>query len=233
MAQKQKFNLIVFDFETGGLQCQDNPALEIAVICLDSISLKEVDRYESYIIPYKGREGQELIIQPKAIEYNGIKMRDVFDKGNTVEKVVAQLCAMFEKLNKETAKFSKPILCGQNVDFDIPFLQFIFERAGKELKKYVLGKDDAWGNFQPFYFDTLKLAHQMWADDETMVANKLGDICNRIGFSLVDAHKAMADVEATAACLVYFLTSMRNSGVNAGIQVTQEVKERARKKFQF
>ena len=233
MAQKQKFNLLVFDFETGGLQAQDNPALEIAVVVLDAWSLEEIDRYESYILPYKGRKGQALKIEPKALEYNGIKMSDVYDRGQSVEKVTSDLAKMFEKVNKGTAKFSKPILCGQNVDFDIPFLQFMFDITGKELKKYVLGKDDCWGNFQPFPFDTIRLAHQAWAEDETMIGHKLGDICNKIGFPLIDAHKAMVDVEATVACLRYFLKSMRNSGSNVSETIITEQKERARKQYQF
>lgn len=45
-------NYAVFDCETGGLDETKNPITQYACIILDGQTLKEVDRWETYVKPY-------------------------------------------------------------------------------------------------------------------------------------------------------------------------------------
>ena len=48
----KKANYIIFDCETGGLDPIKNPITQIALLTIDSESLKELNRWETYVKPY-------------------------------------------------------------------------------------------------------------------------------------------------------------------------------------
>ena len=83
----------------------------------------------------------------------------------------------------------KPVLIGQNIPFDIGFLQQMMAYAGLMTQFY--------GNFQPRYIDTLDLGHMAFARDPSVGSYKLELIAERLGVELADAHDADADVTAT------------------------------------
>ena len=47
-----KSNYIVFDTETGGLDETKNPITQYAAVVLDGCTLKEIDRWETFVKPY-------------------------------------------------------------------------------------------------------------------------------------------------------------------------------------
>ena len=49
-----KSDYIVFDVETGGLDETKNPMTQYAAVILDGCTLKEIDRFETFLKPYGG-----------------------------------------------------------------------------------------------------------------------------------------------------------------------------------
>ena len=137
-----------------------------------------------------------------------------------------------EKSNKHSVgKFTKTILVGHNIQsFDNDFLIAIFNYCKKDLSKYVEGRVDHFGNFQPAAIDTLHLSRMKWQDDETMMDFKLGTVINKAGLELADAHRAMNDVLANKDLFVSIVNDLRvdNSGV---VGINRKTRNRAH--FQF
>jgi DNA polymerase III alpha subunit (gram-positive type) len=62
--------------------------------------------------------------------------------------------------------------------------------------------------------------------------HKLGTACETAGVPLIDAHRAMNDVEANTELVRFFLRLLRGDG-RSGEAVMATVKERARATFKF
>lgn len=146
-----------------------------------------------------------------ALDYTNTTLEKVAD-GMDAKDLVNRLCEEFSHANTGGTYTSKPILLGHNICFDVGFLQRLFALYKKDLSKYLDGKTDAYGNFQPAYVDTLNLSRARWYDDPTMPNYQLGTCCERAGVELVDAHEAMADVNATVELYSSLIRGMRNPG---------------------
>jgi DNA polymerase III alpha subunit (gram-positive type) len=136
---------------------------------------------------------------------------------------------MFQRANPTNARNYKPILLGQNLIFDIGYLQHMAVYCKVDLKKYLDGDIDFYGNFQPNYFDTLHLGKVFFAPDDKTTSHKLGLMSNKLDVELVNAHDAMADVEATSGIFTKFMNSMRSSGGGGDNNSV----EKARDHFEF
>src|SRR5690606_12878660 len=124
----------------------------------------------------------------------------------------------------------RTLLCEHNVKFDINFMHQLFYYMGKKIEDYFSCDKDYFGNQQPNYFDTQKLAMIKWGDDKTMVKHKLTDCVNKIGEEIVNAHRAMNDVVATKSLMINFLKSLRNKNQTAE-KVAEETRFREIFKF--
>lgn len=222
-------NYVVFDCETGGLDKKNGlhainfPITQIAFVGIDGYSLTEINRYEAYI---KGKHDRNFVPTDNDVVpgYVGYGLNQVYTKGaflhtnTTVEKLenlgqeAKQVCLeiidLFESI-KSSSKFHKIILVGHNVIYDIPFLQYLFKLFNKDLDKYIEGYRDAYGNFQPVFFDTQYLSRARSTDEK--LKHNLTDVAFREGIELIDAHNAMPDTLATKNVFVSFLHSFRNS----------------------
>lgn len=204
-------NIVVFDLETGGFKAGIHAVCEVALICLDSETLQEVDRYESLIQPYCDRSGKELEYTPGAFKANGLSMKKI-SKGKPASEVAADI-VNFAKKSK--SKSLKPVLCGHNIDsFDIPHLLHFLDCFKIKLESLFTDKET---------IDTLKWAKWKWKYDPTMPSLRLGDCCKRMGIRLLDAHSAMPDTEANAKLAVSFLKSLRGGQI---VEVEKKDKER-------
>ena len=67
-------NFIVNDCETGGLDFAKNPITQYACVILDSYTLKEIDRFETFVRPY-----DDLEIEKDALEHTMVTMSDIKD----------------------------------------------------------------------------------------------------------------------------------------------------------
>jgi DNA polymerase III epsilon subunit-like protein len=211
-------SFIAFDFETGGLESQVNPATEIALIAIKGDeTLDEIGRYQGLIKPYDSA----LIYTEKAAATSGISLELLEDEGLDLNEVVDGVVDLMRSANfspKNSAGI-RSILVGHNPMFDINFLNHIFERrfdgvkgtSGQlMLESLVHGRRDHFGNFQPSYLNTWSLG-KMWFGAEAELRDfKLGTIVERAGVELSDAHRAMNDTIATADFLRTFIRNLRS-----------------------
>lgn len=190
-----KSKYIVFDCETGGLYPKENPITQFACVILDYETLKEVDRYETFIKPYN-----ELVITQEALDKTMVSMSDI-KKGISVEEFVSTLDKFLRGHNtsKKRPEMGRLVPVGQNIPFDNRFLTYAFKLCGKKWLECV------YDNF----IDTYPLAKLTWGltGEEKLT---LGINCERAKIKLTDAHGAMNDVLATAELLRYFKKKLRS-----------------------
>ena len=256
MAQEDiAFVGLVFDFETGGLECREDGATEISFHALRLDTLQVVDKYQSYIYPYKrqefnnGKKAKKLTKkneeqidlglmgydEQKALPYSNITMDLLYDRGVDLIKVVDCIIDFTKRNTICTKRGYLPIVIGQNVQFDCGFLQQIFAYAGKlkELSQIFHGVFDFFGNFQPHYIDTLDLGHLTFAYDKDITSYKLEILAERLGIELDDAHDADADVTATANIVVVCANKLRNNSGESGENVGLAKAEKTRVHFKI
>ena len=196
-------NYIVFDCETGGLDETKNPITQFACVILDGHTLKEIDRWETYVQPYA-----DLVIEKAAIEGTMVKMSDV-NRGMEVKDFVKSMTTFWEKyrMKAKNREMGRLVPVGHNVQFDIRFLNYALAWCNKpDITEWMF----------PNTIDTFALAKMTWDITGTEKLN-LTACCERAKVTLVNAHGAMNDVEATADLLRYFVKKMRSKrGENAG-----------------
>lgn len=238
-------HIICFDYETGGLECKKHAATQIAMEVLDPFTLKPIASYDSYILPYsKPKQTKRVAVIKKssrstdeenmfeytdsALNFTNTTMKMIEDKGVHVEDVMSNMVEMFIKANPNKTRNYKPILLGQNVQFDIGFLHQMAERCKIDLSKYLDGDKDYYGNFHPTRIDTLDLSKQYFANDSKVESHKLGLMSDKLGVELVDAHEAAADVRATSEMFKIYMENMRSSKGSS-----KDSEDRSRSKFHF
>ncbi len=207
-------NFVVFDCETGGFTADKNPITQIALIALDGKTFEELDRFEMYIKPY-----DDLVISKQALEVTGLKMADI---NNGVDKKVAvkNIIAFAKKNSINNSPQNRSILVGHNIVFDLGFIEYLFQSC----------KQDVYGYFSKMPECTMKLSKIFNKNAKSL---KLGDCCAEVGITIVNAHTAMADTDATAKLFRYYALKLQGVEPKAGKVITTEVKEKSRVKFQF
>lgn len=212
---------IIYDIETGGLWAHNNPIIEIAMIGLDQ-DMKEVFRYEQFVKPYKGKDGVELKVEQGALNANNIDMREVMSKGIEGKDLYKDLVKIFKESKR--GKFNKPILVGHNnCEFDNSFLEYLFDLYEKRERDTC----QLWKYVSKFNFDTMFFARQRTGHVDTMANYQLGTCCSTYGIELLNAHRAMNDVEATKELYKKFISIIRSEGTIV------EQRQRFRETFQF
>lgn len=207
---------MVFDFETGGLDSNKNPALEFAGIWLDPYDFKEITRYEAVIKPFS-----DMPIDEKALQANGITHEEL-SQGTDVNKVVAEIIERTEMANKGRMKFRKCVMVGHNVQFDIGFMMQIFNFTKNDMSKIFLGaKGYGKAAWFPSFFDTQNLAMLSYADKPEITSLNLSKCCENESIDLVDAHRAMNDTEATKDLFISYMIKMRGGSFNSGGKVAK------------
>ena len=248
--------VFVLDFETGGLNCQTSAITQIALHAIRIDTFEKLGSYVRYIYPYdrkeiKGTTTKRKVLKSKfdvdnvipmeydekALAYSAIKMDTLYTEGEPIE-VVARGALKFiqDSLPEKVAKNKKPILVGQNIDFDKGFFQQLIEYGGitKEVQKILRGKEDFYGNWQPETLDTIHLGQLALSHDPNVSSYKLEIMCETLGIELDDAHDADADVAATANVLSTLTQRMRSiGGVVSGNALQINKAEKSRKHFKI
>lgn len=212
-----KSNYIIYDCETGGLDENKNPITQYACIVLDFKSLKEIDRFETFVKSYN-----DLIIEKQALESTMVTMSDI-RKGISVEDLV-NVIIEFNKLHQAKSKIremGRLVPVGHNIVFDNRFLNYAFNFCGKNYHELVYEN----------YIDTFPLAKMTWGikGDEKL---NLTACTERAKLKLTDAHGAMNDVEATADLFRFFVKKLR-SKAGAGSSADGGGRARGREFFEF
>lgn len=183
-------NYIVFDCETGGLDPKVNPITEIAFIAFQGEDFKEIGRYEAFCQPY----GENPKYEPKALELTGITM-DMINQGKDHKTFVREIIA-FITSSKKRGRL-KPVLIAHNAQFDQGMIEECFRVAGKNIYDYV----------ERIFFDT---AHLSRLKDPDKKKHNLATACERFGIEIVNAHRAMDDVEATYQMFTQYFGLVRS-----------------------
>lgn len=190
-----KSNYIVFDCETGGLDETKNPITQYAAVILDGKTLKEIDRFETFIKPYG-----DLVIEKQAIEHTMVTMSDV-NSGMKLKDFIAAVTAWWESHRTKTKvkEMGRLIPVGHNVTFDLRFINYALALEGKPTT-------EEW--MYPNLIDTFSLGKMTWGLTGEEKLN-LGACCERAKIRLTDAHGAMNDVEATAELFRWYVKKLR------------------------
>lgn len=227
---------LIIDCETGGLSEYNNPITEIAMIAVDKLTFKELNRWETFVRPYA-----DLKIEKQALQATGITM-DMINSGKQLKNMVEMMIKFLESI---TPKFDKgnnyPIIIGHNPLFDIRFIVKAFEFVDKQLYDYVSsshedGEKPKGGMIS--YLDTCQLSREIWNDGGRFT---LTHCCQRIGYNHIDSHRAMPDVIATLRLLEFIMKRMRMDVTTKKSVMKnplgEEIKEQGitnfRKHFQF
>lgn len=200
--------LIIFDFETGGLDCTKNPVTEFAGISLNLDTLEQIDSFECLFTYYDA----ELNYDDDALKISGIS-HELISGGLELKDAISGITNFFEKSKIHgNGKGFLPILVGHNVQFDIGFLQQIFNKSNKKLDKFIQGNNDYYGNFQPKSIDTMDLSKMSWGNNSEIPNYKLITCIENAGLELNDAHRAMNDVRGTVELIRNFIQKLRSNG---------------------
>jgi len=213
-----KANYIVYDTETGGLDKEKNPITQFACVVLDYKTLKEIDRWETFIKPYN-----DLIIEKEALEHTMVSMSDI-NNGISLKKFIKTASLFMDEHRGKTKikEAGRLVPVGHNITFDNNMLDYAFNLEGKSLFDFV----------QPNFIDTMTLAKLTWglSGNEKI---RLSDCCERAKIRLTDAHGAMNDVEATADLFRFYMKRLRNNKSIGGEDTDSGRREKGQKFFEF
>lgn len=111
------FNMLWIDVETTGLNPRKNAVASIAALA----NWHTEGGYYREIRPFEGAELDE-----KALQINGFTREQLFDPSRPSETQVANEFNEWVKYNFD----GPPIICGQNVRFDMDFVNAMYRRTG-------------------------------------------------------------------------------------------------------
>lgn len=108
--------MIAVDCETSGVDSRTNSILSIGAVDMANPD----NRFYGECRPFEG-----AIVEQQALEVNGFDFNEIQSKPKTEGELVIE----FVEWVKSFAE-NKPLMCGQNVDFDRDFIKAACERAG-------------------------------------------------------------------------------------------------------
>ena len=257
-APKEKVKIvtaIVYDFETGGLDCTKHAATQISLHAVRLDTFEILDKYNAYIYPYNKQanagkaarktlkskyesEEEELMEYDKrALDVSGVTMDMLYNMGKPLEDVCTEICDFIENNTFPVAASDKPIMVGQNPLFDNGFMQqiMVYTNNWARYSKLVRGAKDFFGNFPPMNLDTIVLSQLTFGNDPSITSWKLELMAEKLGIDLDDAHDADADVTATREIVRILTARMRDSDGNSNAigSLAVEKKEKLRDHFKI
>lgn len=255
-APKAKSNIItaiVYDFETGGLDCTKCAATQISLHAVRLDTFKVIDKYNAYIKPYNKKpdvgktkrkvlknkydtEEVELMeYSDRAMAVSGITMDVLNTLGKPLEDVCDEICEFIEKNTFDVVATNKPFFIGQNPLFDKGFMQqiMLYTDRWSRFIKLVRGSKDFWGNFQMAQLDTIILNQLTFDDDPSIETWKLEAMAEKLGIDMDDAHDADADVVATREIVRVLTGRMRSKGGGLTTELAEEKHEKLRDHFKI
>lgn len=214
-----KNNIIVIDCETGGFVAEKNPITQIALLVMEPVNLSEIFRWQTFVKPY-----DDLEITTGALQASRVEMRDI-NNGIDKRELLKKLIEIFKKYNCK-GKNGKPIVGGQNTEFDLSFLDYLMTTSNQNLYDYI----------SRFHYDTMKMFLHIEAHlkDADKYKNNLTAICERYGVNLIGAHDAMSDTVATSELIRIYINRARNAKIVSSTSEDSELKkQRSGFKFEF
>src|SRR5690606_5387065 len=108
--------MIAVDCETSGVDHRINSILSIGAVDMANPD----NRFYGECRPWEG-----AVVEQQALEVNGFDFNEIQSKAKSEGELIAE----FVEWVKSFAE-NKPLMCGQNVDFDRDFVKSACERAG-------------------------------------------------------------------------------------------------------
>lgn len=255
-APKEKSKVItaiVLDFETGCGECQESGATQLSAHAIRLDTFEVTGSFNHYIRPYNkvdavsknklvkkyDKLGDEPMFydEEKMLTYTGISMDLLETKGELLEDVCDMFIDFVKSNTFDTSRNCKPFLVGQNILFDLGFLEqiMLFTKRWKTLIKLIRGNEDFWGNFQPYYVDTILFSQLALSHKKTQNSWSLSFLAEALDIELDDAHDADADVTATEDVLRTLTKRMRNGSLDDSEDdgIVEVKKERFREHFKI
>jgi DNA polymerase III epsilon subunit-like protein len=240
-APKEKSNVItaiVFDTETGGLDCQKCGVIQVSFHAVRLDTFEVMEKLNIYIKRYSRpadlNKPKRKVLKSKydieeestdiPMEYNvaaekvhGITKEMQERLGLEPAEACQQMIDFIKRNTLNGSKTQKPFFIGQNPMFDEGMIQQLFVIAGywEELVKVVRGNKDFWGNFHFAMLDTIIIAQLTFNNDPSIGAWKLELSAERFGIEMDDAHDADADVTATREIVRVATARMRENSGNS------------------
>lgn len=197
-----QLDIVVFDFETGGLKPSWNEAISVAGKAYNARTLE----------PYPIEQGGEFnsLMKPLhfdrleegALRVNRIKVSDL-EKAPDQKIVWNQFVAWVGRYKKNGTKYGAPIACGKNIrSFDLLFADELNKLHCPKKEKTILFncmtqldiQDDLW----------------RWFENETEPEDlKMDTLRPWLGLSSEHGHEAITDVRQTGEIMIKFLKLYR------------------------
>lgn len=165
--------LAVIDFETTGFDEAHDRVVEVGVACFVRGQLTQT---KSWLIQ------PGMLIPEQAINVHGITDAMVADAPR-FEQIAHELC--------EVLAGHLPV--AYNASFDRKFLRMELARAN------VINDAVPAADAQVAWVDPLVWVRELLAEEKS---KRLGDVCEKLGIPLSDAHRAWADAEAAGRVLI-------------------------------
>ena len=187
---------VVVDVETGGLDAEINPLLEVAAVLLEFDAdgvLAPVETHRSNVLPFEGS-----VINPKSVEINGIQdpehpLRAALNEKEALQSVFLPIREAVKRQGCQRA-----VLVGHNPAMDLAFVNAAARRAN--LKR---------NPFHPFSaFDTATLGALAYG--QTVLARCVS--AAGLTWDAACAHSAIYDAEQTAALFCGIVNRWRDLG---------------------
>lgn len=171
-----------FDVETTGLDPVKHDIIQLA-------GYIEIDGEIKEEFNFKYRPLDFDTINPGALEINGVTIEQLKEYPHA-DATRTQLVTIFNKYIDKFNKEDKFIVAGYNVQFDISFLSSFFKKCGDNfLFSYLDGRA---------ILDPYPVLQFLKANKIINIPTlKLTDVCKHFGIGFVNAHDALADIEAT------------------------------------
>lgn len=237
MSKLRANSYIIFDYETGGLASKSSdpnmrklpdpkvvPIVEFAAIVLNGSDLSEILRYENIIRPYDDK----LEYQEGATKIHGISKAKALKEGISLKQFGQDFVTLCKEAGDVSTRYAKPVMVAHNCGYDNPFTEDLCERERIDPSKILHGYVGQDGKYKLITIDTIIDAKKMWGGDPSMTSFNLKACCDKAGVDLVDAHRAMPDVESLADLFRYFVQHTRTGTGNLAFEGG-----RYRKSFQF
>ena len=188
---------VVVDVETSGFDAHTHAPLEIAAVAVsmdENGLLHPGEKANVHLEPFEG-----AVIDPKAIEFNGIQLDHPFRKAMTLSEADG-LQKIFEMVRGQVRanKCQRAILVGHNAFFDLGFINAAVERQKTKRNPF-----HAFSSFDTSTLAGLALGHTVLAR-ACALAN--------IPFDTKEAHSALYDAERTAELFCHIVNRWQALG---------------------